>query len=498
MEKDYKDWETFHQMESFEEISIESLSQEDQAALVAEELTSGLIDEWGGVVEGVHALDILFGANHGLLDIQDTSDNNNSDSNGMGFGINDGIWKHTGWSLIPQLQQELAAMPELKLMIKELGRRPMVEGSDAIHKFPPREANPQGSMGAQFDPFLPNTVSGLTLSGSFSEMLPSEAMLLRGKQSLRRLFLAKKVESKLLSYERSGWLDSPSIPKRTRRRRRPQIRSPSAPGGPILLCLDTSWSMSGTRERLSKAIILACVTAAHKQHRSCQVVAFSNKEGVIETGEISADTEGVRRLLDFLGFSFGGGTDVTGALKHAMNVLGTDTMSAADVVLVTDGEIPDPPVPNEMMKDLSLLKQRTGMQIHGLLVGKKESRPLEKLCTKTHDFLVGYEEALLAGVTPEALKAPLTSSTTLSAVPRGAPYVSRSLSIHGRTQAFGRHPYKKRSSFALFARYSDDDGGSRTKSRKRKRGSNRGRFDDDDRRQCMGYPITRYQFVCRC
>lgn len=481
IEKDYKDWETYHPTESFEEIPIEYLSQEDQAALVAEELTSGLIDEWGGVVEGVHALDVLFGANHGLLDVEEISDNNNKNRNSMGFGINDGIWKHTGWTLIPQLQQELAAMPELKLMIKELGRRPMVEGSDAIHKFPPREANPQGSMSAQFDPFLPNSVSGLTLSGSFSEMLMSEAMLLKGKLSLRRLFLARKVESKLLSYERSGWLDSPSISKRTRRRRLPRIRSPSAPGGPIILCLDTSWSMSGTRERLSKAIILACVTAAHKQHRSCQVVAFSNKEGVMETGEIMADKEGVRRLLDFLGFSFGGGTDVTGALKHAMSVLGTDNMSAADVLLVTDGEIPDPPVPNEMMQDLSLLKQRTGMQIHGLLVGKKESRPLEKLCTKTHDFLVGYEEALSVGVTREALRAPLRSSTMLSAVPRGVPSACRSISIYGQTQAFNRHPYTKRGGRSkLFARYSDDDGGSRIRSRKRKSGSNRGRLDDDE------------------
>jgi len=473
--------------EEHQKFVVEQPSQEEKAALVAEELASGLTEEWGGVIEGVHALDIVFGPDHGLLNVQNDNDDNEI-SEGMGFGLQNGIWKHTGWTLVPELQRELAAMPELRHLIKELGRRPMVEGSDAVHKFPPREAQPKGAVGAQFDPFLPNTVSGLTLSNSFSEMLSSEAMLLKGKQSLRRLFLAKKVESKLLSYERSGWLDTPSIPKPTRRRRRPHIRMPSAPGGPIVLCLDTSWSMSGTRERLSKAIILACVAAAHKQHRSCQVVAFSNKEGVMETGEITANANGVKRLLDFLGFSFGGGTDVTGALKHAIKALGTESMSAADVLLVSDGEIPDPPVSDEMMQDLDLLKQRTGMQIHGLLVGKKESPPLDKLCTKTHDFLVGYEEALAtagAVLRNEAARLNTTpvSSSSLSAILSGTPtvFLSHRL-VGGRMYGFGRGSQEyARTRSRVFARYSsEDDEGGRVRTRKGKRNNKKNRYDDDD------------------
>ena len=461
--------------------TIQKPSNEETATMVAEELASGLMEEWGGVVEGVHALDLLFGPNHGLLNVQDTNTDDNNESDGMlGFGLQDGIWKNTGWSLVPELQREVAAMPELRLLMKELGRRPLVEGSDVVHKFPPREAHPQGTVAAQFDRFLPNTLSGLTLSSSLSEMLPSEAMLLKGKQSLRRLFLAKKVESKLLSYQRSGWLDAPSIPKPTRRRRRPPIRMPSAPGGPLVLCLDTSWSMSGRRERLSKAVVLACVAAAHKQHRTCQVVAFSNKEGVMETGEITADAEGVSRLLNFLSFSFGGGTDVTGALKHAMTALGTDRMSAADVLLVSDGEIPDPPVSEETMKSLDCLNQRTGMQIHGLLVGKKESPPLEKLCTKTHDFLVKYEQMLsLGGATfpsDENARTFPVSSSVLSAITSRTSTSQRGDSwMYG----FGRSRRKHRARSKLFARYMEDEEGG-TKRKQRKRSNKKNRFEDYD------------------
>jgi hypothetical protein len=130
----------------------------------------------------------------------------------------------------------------------------------------------------------------------------------------------------------------------------------------------------------------------------------------METGVITADSDGIRRLLEFLSHSFGGGTDVTGALKFAIAALDTNSkddstiggkiptnksvedfsMEAADILLVTDGEIPDPPVPREVMSSIERLKFSKGVKIHGLLVGKSESKPLSRLCTHTHDFLSRY------------------------------------------------------------------------------------------------------------
>ena len=355
-------------------------STEDEVEALAFEISSGLIEEYGGVLEGVTLLDQLFGTNHGLLDVQGD----------QAFGLQDGIWQHSGWKILPSLQRKLQSMVELRDMIKSIGRRPTAnENNDKLYRFAPRDLSSEGGMGAQFDPSTRTSVSGLTLSSSLTEMLPSEAGLLLGKAPvLRRLFLAKKVESKLLSYQISGWSDTPSIP-RANPRYHPRL--PSGPGGPMVVCLDTSWSMSGARETLSKAVVLACFSAAHKQHRNCQVVSFSNERGVMDAGEITADPEGIQRLLEFLSNSFGGGTDVTGALNYAMTVLGSEAMSAADLLLVTDGEIPDPPLKEEMMQDLDRLKRRTGMQVHGLLVGNSESKPVSKLCTHTYDFLMSYD-----------------------------------------------------------------------------------------------------------
>ena len=64
--------------------------------------------------------------------------------------------------------------------------------------------------------------------------------------------------------------------------------------------------MSGLREQLAKAVVLASVQAATKQGRECRVVSFSSANNAIESGIISSDTAGVRRLLEFLQSSFGG------------------------------------------------------------------------------------------------------------------------------------------------------------------------------------------------
>lgn len=174
--------------------------------------------------------------------------------------------------------------------------------------------------GVEIDPADPTSASGLRPSGDLSRMLPSEAVLLRSSLgTLRRLFLARKAESSLLGYEMSGWADVPTSPPPPPRRRR-RRRLPSSPGGPIVVCLDTSHSMStGSRETISKSIVLASAMAARAQGRECRVVSFSSRNNAVEVGEVSCDADGVRRLLDFLSYSFGGGTDVTGALRVAVS-----------------------------------------------------------------------------------------------------------------------------------------------------------------------------------
>ncbi len=425
----------------YKPLSVEELDK------LADSLAGDLISEWKSLTQGVAMLDQVFGYDHGLLDVQGQ----------IGFGIEDGVWNHSGWEALPELQKKLSSMPELRDLLSRLGRRPSAEG-DEIRRFQRRKRSysKDDMIGVESDPTNPASVNGLTTSGSFSKMLPSEAVLLKSSfPSLRWLFLAKKVESKLLSYELSGWADVPTLPLQTKR----SERLPCQAGGPLVICLDTSWSMSGMREQLSKAVVLASVTAAHLQNRECRVVSFSSINNAIDSGAITCDAEGVKRMLDFLSYSFGGGTDVTGALRFAIETL---DMTSSDLLLVTDGELPNPPVSNTILAQLETLRRQTGMEIHGLLVGKRESPALDSLCTEVHDFLADYEVSNFGS----------TSSTALSLLPSTKP----------RVRSYFNRLSPRRYSFALQAamKNSDSDQISLHLHKRDRVDGKRRRFKDED------------------
>eukprot|EP00546_Thalassionema_frauenfeldii_P006353 CAMPEP_0178925874 /NCGR_PEP_ID=MMETSP0786-20121207/18180_1 /TAXON_ID=186022 /ORGANISM="Thalassionema frauenfeldii, Strain CCMP 1798" /LENGTH=159 /DNA_ID=CAMNT_0020600855 /DNA_START=357 /DNA_END=832 /DNA_ORIENTATION=- len=83
----------------------------------AEDISMEFIGQFEMVMAGVNSLDRLFGPEHDLLQF---------DNDIEGFGLQDGIWKHSGWEMLPPLQRELQSMRELRNLVKDIGRRPTV------------------------------------------------------------------------------------------------------------------------------------------------------------------------------------------------------------------------------------------------------------------------------------------------------------------------------------------------------------------------------------
>jgi MoxR-like ATPase len=162
-------------------------------------------------------------------------------------------------------------------------------------------------------------------------------------------------------------------------------------------------------------------------------------------------------MLDFLSYSFSGGTDVTGALKYAIETL---DMTSSDLLLVTDGELPNPPVSTTILSQLETLRHQTGMEVHGLLVGKRESPALDSLCTEVHGFLADYEGRVL----PVRNKR-IASPTALALFPTNS------------RMGYMNRLSPRRFTFALRAMSNSDD--DRVNMRLYKRDKRR-RFEDDD------------------
>lgn len=95
---------------------------------------------------------------------------------------------------------------------------------------------------------------------------------------------------------------------------------PAAEQGPIIVCLDTSASMMGPREVVAKAVALECLRGAHRQRRLCYLYAFSGPKDIQEI-ELGMDPKSMELLLDFLRFSFNGGTCVEDALGMSLDRL---------------------------------------------------------------------------------------------------------------------------------------------------------------------------------
>ena len=115
----------------------------------------------------------------------------------------------------------------------------------------------------------------------------------------------------------------------------------------------------------------------------------------------STDRRCLRRLLDFLACSFGGGTDVAGPLRRALDVLEDPqdeedaAYSGADLLLVSDGELPDPPLDEATHARLRRLQATTGLRVCGLLIGEPRPTPLDAMCDEVSGCLARFDPLAL-------------------------------------------------------------------------------------------------------
>lgn len=407
----HKEYLTGEDEEVSNHLSEEDNEEKDFESDLAESLINQFASAWAPPLEGLSSLDALYGNNHGLLTpgIEDTGKGGAGTGKG-GFGLFDGVWQHTGWVQIKNLQEQLREMPELRDLIQSLGRRSSVDGKELRKSLPQIESS-TSSLGVARSPYSPLEATGLKRSDTIEGLLPSEMMLLIkterneneiGERRRKLLFISKRAEKLLGSYENTGWIDQPSVPKKLPWKYYQKL--PTTPGGPIIICLDTSWSMAGPRENLAKAVVLECSKLAAKQNRACYIMAFSGA-GNINDFEIpvgSQRKEGLLDLLGFLGGSFRGGTDICSPLDRGSALIEENVQwGGADLLLVTDGELQNPPVRPEVMQRLSNLEIEKELEIHGLLVGRNQSTPLEMICTswdnqfRVHNFLCKYDPIMI-------------------------------------------------------------------------------------------------------
>lgn len=170
-------------------------------------------------------------------------------------------------------------------------------------------------------------IVGIRLGRDLEHALPSELALLADPDT-ELLFDLKYLEARLMCFDMQGLQTRSQI---IEIEQDCEVKE-SDKLGPMIICVDTSGSMSGSPETIAKAVTLFMASKAKEQKRSCYIINFSTGIDVLDmAGGIQLD-----KLISFLKMSFHGGTDAAPALLHALEVMQNEAYEKADVLVISD------------------------------------------------------------------------------------------------------------------------------------------------------------------
>ncbi|MDM7917902.1 MAG: VWA domain-containing protein [Methanosarcina sp.] len=225
-----------------------------------------------------------------------------------------------------------------------------------------------GSKKLRLSPHSKSEVHTITLSGDIQTLLPVETVKLKNPV-LKRKFYADMIEEKLLTYQLRGenWNSDFAGKKRK---------------GPVVALVDTSASMRGTPELLAKAVILAIARKMLREKRDVKVILFSSKWQTVEIDLTDKKRMG-KEFLEFLKYTFGGGTDFNTALHSGLKAVKKEkTFQGADLLFLTDGmsELSEKP----LIREWNEIKAERKARIFSLIIGGYDAGGLEQVSDQTY------------------------------------------------------------------------------------------------------------------
>jgi uncharacterized protein with von Willebrand factor type A (vWA) domain len=241
-----------------------------------------------------------------------------------------------------------------------------------------------GSKKLNLSPYSKSEVHSVTFSGDIQTLLPVEAVKLKNPL-LKRKFYADMLEGKLLTYQLRGenWNSDTTGKKRK---------------GPVVALVDTSASMRGRPELLAKAVILAVTRRMLKENRDVKVILFSSKWETVEI-ELTNKKRMGEEFLEFLKFTFGGGTDFNTALRAGLKAMKNEkAFEGADLLFLTDGfsELSEMP----LIREWNEIKAERRARIFSLIIGNDDAGGMEQV--SDHTYLIRNAENWDIGESPSS------------------------------------------------------------------------------------------------
>lgn len=185
---------------------------------------------------------------------------------------------------------------------------------------------------------------GVEYGNNLSKVLSSEFCLLATEET-KALFYKKYVQKELKQYKEN--------------------RIEYKGRGHVIYLVDESGSTQGGREYWAKALGIALMDLAVKDHRNFAFIPYNTKVGNIQ--HVNSENYSEDTVLNIANTFLGGGTNFTEPIKIATQLLDDDRYDNADVVFVTDGEAS---IDNEILEKFNKIKEIKQCKCVGILLDK--------------------------------------------------------------------------------------------------------------------------------
>ncbi|WP_428265084.1 VWA domain-containing protein [Haliangium sp.] len=202
----------------------------------------------------------------------------------------------------------------------------------------------------------PQVVHAVTRGAHLDRLLPSELLgLPADRGALHREFVRRLAEGELLEYELHG----------------------ASSRGPMVVCVDGSGSMQGSKEIWAKAVALTLMEIARRERRRCLAIVFSSGHQLFEVELLGAQARwnGRAPVLDDNVLSFaehfpGGGTDFEEPMTRALDAVASGTYRRGDIVFITDGHAH---VSDGLVERIEAARKRHRFRVRGIVVDVADS-----------------------------------------------------------------------------------------------------------------------------
>lgn len=288
-----------------------------------------------------------------------------------------GNWQTVNFSLLEKYAQILKDKKEIQELAKLLGKYRKVEAELEEEEF----ENIEIISNYKIEHSGKSELIGINESDDLNNLLPTELALFSESET-ESIFFKRFVEKKLQTFQYINIVNY--FDQKTTTEKSQKVIEKDK--GPFIIAVDTSGSMHGEPEYLSKVFAFAITKIAINEKRKAFLISFSID---VETIELTDIQNSLVKLIEFIQMSFHGGTDASNAVLEALQQMETENYEKADLLIISDGIFSN--LSTSTLNSIEKFKKK-GNKFNSLIIGNSYNEKALSFCDNIWQYNPNHDD----------------------------------------------------------------------------------------------------------